>query len=62
MTRSKEIDWQEAMPDCPDCGHNVFVHRCKRQFNDWICEGCNGRWSDGDEYAHYAERMVNHGD
>jgi predicted RNA-binding Zn-ribbon protein involved in translation (DUF1610 family) len=44
VTRSRTIDREESYPPCPECGHNVFVHPCKRQYNDWICESCGRRW------------------
>lgn len=56
MSRSKEIDRQEALPDCPKCGHNVLTHRCKRQYNDWVCEGCGGRWCTGETRVRYTGR------
>ena len=48
MSRSSWIDEQESLPPCPECGHNVFVHGCRRQYNDWLCEGCGGMWRTGE--------------
>jgi len=39
MTRSREIDHQESIPDCPQCEHNLFVHHGR--LYEWFCEGCS---------------------
>lgn len=48
MTHSKEIDRQESFPDCPNCGHNVFVHHGR--FRQWLCEGCDQSFG---EFKHH---------
>ena len=46
MSRSSEIDRQESLPDCPECGHNAFVRDYRR--GGWYCESCRESWGDSD--------------
>lgn len=40
---SSEIDYLESLPDCPQCGHNMFVTR-DTHLHDWKCEHCGTRF------------------